>query len=308
MPSGAISLLEAAKAGSDQVKQGVVETIIQESPIIEMQPWTTIAGNAYKQTVEETLPSVQFRAVNGTYSKSWGSDSERFWGVAILGGEVSVDPFLVDVIASEEDLQAKQWAKMAKANALRYDYEALNGDGTGNGFFGFKSLIAEGLGQSLSNGTATISLDKMDEAHDLFRNQGGANAILLNRTVRRGITKAARTSVTGVSLIDVGTDVFGRQVTYWNGIPLKILGDVIDGSGNIVPALPFTEASSTCSLYFVKFGEDDVCGLMGKGGSMVVKNFGETEAAPQILGRFEWYPGLFIGNKYSIVRLTNITA
>ena len=315
MASGAMTLIEASKSGNDQKKRGVVETIIQESPIVEMLPWQTIQGTAFKQTVEDTLPSVQFRAVNGSYTRSFGTDTERYWGVSIMGGEYAVDPFLVDVIATDGDLRAKQAAKLAKSNAMRFDFEAINGTGASNGFKGWKQLISEGLGQSFANSTtgATINLDKLDEAHDLFRNQGGANAILSNRTVRRQITKAARTSVSGVALIDVGTDQFGRQVMSWNDIPIRILGDVINGSGAIVDALPFTEdpgdaVSDTCSLYFVKFGEDDVCGLMGKGGSFSIKDFGELETQPQLMGRLEWYPGMAVFNSYSIVRLTGMTA
>jgi len=315
MASGALSLLEAAKSGTDMKKAGVIETIIQESPCIEQLTWVTISGNALKHTVEDTLPTVGFRPVNGTYSSSFGTDTEHYWGVAILGGEFKVDNFLVDVVGSEEDIEAKQWIKLAKANALRFDYEVFNGTGASNGFKGLKQLISEGFGISYANSTtgAPVNLDKLDEGHDQFRNQGGADAIWANRTCRRQITKTARTSVTGVSLIDVGTDVFGRQVMSWNDIPIRILGDVMDGSGNIVPALPFTEdpgdgVFDCASLYFVKLDEDNVTGLLGKGGSMAVKSFGEQQAAPQRMGRLEWYPGLAVFNQYSVVRLTGITA
>jgi hypothetical protein len=314
MASGALSLLEAAKSGTDQKKRGVIETIIQESPIIEMLPWTTISGNSLKHYAEDTLPSVGFRQVNASYSSSYGTDTEYYWGVAILGGEVKVDNFLVDVIGSEEDIEAKQWIKLAKANAMRFDYEALNGTGANNGFKGLKQLIGEGFGtlNQFSAVGGTLTLDGLDVAHDLFRNQGSADAILLNRAMRRKITALARSSVTGVSLIDVGSDVFGRQVTQWNGVPLRILGDVIDGSGNIVPALPFTEdpgdaGNDTTSIYFVKFGEDDVTGLLGKGGSFSVKSFGEQQASPQRMGRLEWYPGMAIFNQYSVVRMAGMT-
>lgn len=315
MAAGALTLLEATKSGRDQVKTGMIETIIQESPIIEMLPWTTIAGNALKREYEDTLPDVQFRSVNESYNSSYGTDTEHYWGVAIMGGEYKVDNFLVDVTGSEADLEAKQITKLAKSNAMRFDFEAINGDGSGKGFKGMKNLVSEGFGQTLLNATGggLISLDKLDEAHDLFLNQGGADAALLNRTVRRQITSRARTTVTGVSLIDVGTDVFGRQVVSWNGVPLRILGQVRNGSGVTVQALPFNEdpgdsVADCTSLWFVKFGEDDVCGLLGKGGSFDVKRFGELQAAPQRMGRLEWYPGLAIFNQYSVVRLTGITA
>lgn len=315
MPSGSATLLEATKSGDNQIARGIVETFVRESPIIEALPWTAFAGIAYVTNKENGLPTVAFRDVNETYTRSWGSDTQDFWGVAIMGGEVFVDNFLVDVTGSRESIKAKQFAKMAKAMAMTFDYYAFNGAGTSKTFKGLKTLISEGFGQSLTNSAtgATISLDKLDEANDLFRNQGGADAIWLNRTVRRQITSKARTSVTGVSLIDVGTDSFGRQVTSWNGIPLTVVGYGINGSGTMVENLAFDEdpgdSTSDCSsLYLVKLGEADLHGLSGKNGSLMVNDFGETQAAPGHLGRIEWYPGICIPNQYSIVRVPGITA
>lgn len=317
MPTGAVSLLEATKSGGDMKKQGVVETIIQENPIIEMLPWLPFAGNALKHEEEGTLPNVQFRRVNEGYSSSFGTDNEHFWGVAILGGEIKVDRFLVDVVGSEKDIEAKQWTKLAKSNALRFGYEFFEGTGSvsSKGFKGLKTLISEGFGQSFANSTtgATVSLDKMDEALDLFRNQGRPERALINRHHRRQITKAARTTHSGISLIDVGTDSFGKKVMFYDDIPFTIMGDVMDASGNIVASLPFTEdpgdaTSDTSSIYFIKFGEDDVTGLLGKGGSFNVESFGELESGPQRMGRLEWYPGIAVFNPYSVVRFTGITA
>lgn len=316
MPTGAVSLIEATQCGDDMHKQGVVETIIQENPVIEMLPWLPFAGNALKHDEEGTLPSVQFRRVNEGYDSSYGSDNQHTWGVAILGGEIKVDRFLVDVVGSEKDIEAKQWAKLAKSNAMRFGWEFFNGTGSvaSKGFAGLKSLIDEGFGQSYENSAtgATVDLDKLDEALDLFKNQGQPDRALVNRAHRRQVTKAARTSVTGVSLIDVGTDVFGKKVMFYDDIPFTIMGDAMDSSGNIVPSLPFTEdpgdgTSDTSSMYFVKFGEDDVTGLLGKGGSFTAKSFGELETMPQRMGRLEWYPGVAVFNKYSVVRVTGIT-
>jgi hypothetical protein len=59
-------------------------------------------------------------------------------------------------------------------------------------------------------------------------------------------------------------------------------------------------------MYFIKFGEDDVTGLLGKGGSFNVESFGELESGPQRMGRLEWYPGVAVFNKYSVLRVTGI--
>lgn len=318
MPAGALTLLEAAKAGSDKLKTGVIQTIIQESPIIEKLPWMPFEGNALQHEVEETLPGVQFRDVNAGYSQSFGTTSMYFWGVAILGGEVKVDNYLVNVVGTRQQLKAKQFAMLAKANALRFDYEFFNGDGTNSGFKGVKTLISDGFGQKYDHNTTTsttgapLTLDSLDVALDLFRNQGGPAEILGSRTVRRQITKLARATLVGDSFIDWEKNSLGKQVMTWDGIPYTILGDVVDSSGNIVPALPFTEtngsATATGSVYMVKWGPDDVTGLLGKGGDFGVHDFGETQAAPVHLGRMEWYPGVAIFNKYSVVRIAGITA
>src|SRR5438105_3798163 len=115
--SGSVTLLEAAKWGDDLLKKGVVETIIRESPILETLPFVTIQGNALKHMQEETLPSVSFRGVNATYTRDFGTDSEHYWGVAILGGEVFVDNFIVRTRGNLGDVKARQFQKKAKANA-----------------------------------------------------------------------------------------------------------------------------------------------------------------------------------------------
>jgi hypothetical protein len=320
MPTGNVPLLEAAKSGDNMLKQGVVEVMIQENPWLELLPWLPFAGNALQHQEEGTLPDVQFRNVNEGYTSSWGSDNSHFWGVAILGGEIKVDRFLVNVVGTRESIEAKQWKKLAKSNAMRFGFEALNGTGSvaSKGFKGIYALVEEGFGQKLHNNTtgntgAVVSLDKIDEAMDLFKNQGLPDAGLLNRTVRRAITRAARNTHSGISLIDVGTDVFGRQVTKYNDVPLRILGDVRNGSGATVDSLPFTEhatgvgSGTSTSILWIKFSEDDVTGLLGQNGVMYVESFGEMQALPQRLGRMEWYPGLAIFNKYAVVRQHGIT-
>jgi hypothetical protein len=315
MPSGNVSLLEAAKCGDDMLKAGLIETIIQESPIVEQLHWQPFEGTALKHMEEGTLPNVQFRNVNEDYDSSWGTDNEHYWGTAILGGEVTVDNYLVRVVGNRQSVEKKQYRKLQKANRMRFDYEFLNGTGSvaSKGFKGLKTLITEGFGQSFANSTTApgLDLDKLDEAFDLFRNQGGPEAILCNYRFRREMTIAGRDTSTGFALIDVGNDMFGRKVTQYNGVPLRILGDGLDSSGNVVPLLPDTEdpgdaGNDTASVYLIKFGEDDVSGLLGLGGSFDVRPFGELEAGPRRMARLEWYPGVAVFNQYSVVRLTGV--
>lgn len=312
MPSGSLTLLEAAKSGSDLLHAGVVETLIQESPLLEMMPVVTIKGNAIKHRVEGTLPTPAYRQVNASYTRSWGADLEHYWGVTILGGEVFIDNFIINTMGNEWDEKARQYAKFAKAMSRTFDYDFFNADGTAQKFKGVNQLITEGFGLTVgaaantANG-GTLTLDDLDVAFDLLRDQSMPDAILLNRWHRRKITSLARSSITGVALIDIGNDMFGRKVNMYNGVGMRIIGDDINGT----PILGFLEtrgaSSVTSSIYFCAFAEDKISLLLGAGGSFTVKDFGETQAAPGHLGRVECYPGIALWSPYSIVRLNGIT-
>ncbi len=308
MAAGSLSLLEAAKYGSTTLGRGVVTTLIQESPIMEMLPFTSITGNALKVTVEDTLPDPEFRDVNETYTRSTGSDTERFFGCAILGGEVFIDNYIVRVQADQISAKARQYSKFAKAMSRTFDKSFFDGTGTSKDFKGINSLIDEGLGQKVEAGTngAALTLDMLDQGFDALRGQSAPDALLMNRTLRRKINSLARAG--NFSLVDVGTDVFGRQVNIYNGTPVRIIGD--DKTGDAILDFDETQGSSsvTSSIYAISFGTDEnVYGILGLGGSFDVKDFGETEAAPGHLGRVEVYPGIVIANSFSVARLHGIT-
>jgi len=275
---------------------------------MEMLPFTSITGNALKVTVEDTLPDPAFRDVNESYTRTMGTDTERFFGCAILGGEVFIDNYIVRVQADQISAKARQYSKFAKAMSRTFDASFFDGTGTSKDFKGINALIDEGLGQKVEAGTngAALTLDMLDQGFDSLRGQSAPDALLMNRTLRRKINSLARAG--NFSLVDVGTDVFGRQVNIYNGTPVRIIGD--DKSGSAILDFDETQGSSsvTSSIYAISFGTDEnVYGILGLGGSFDVKDFGETEAAPGHLGRVEVYPGIVIANSFSVCRVHGIT-
>ena len=311
MASGSLSLLESAKYGNDQLAAGVVETLIQESPILEMLPFTAIQGNALKVNVEDTLPAPAFRNVNETYTRTYGTDTERFFGCSILGGEVFIDNYIVRVQANQISAKARQYAKFAKAMSRTFDKYFFDGTGTAKDFKGINALIDEGLGQKViqASGGGTLTLAKMDEAMDTVRNQSSPDALLMNRTLRRKITSLARNTSGYFTLLDVGEDMLGRQVSTYNGVPIRIIGDDKDGSAILdFDENPGDGTSDCSSIYSIAFGTDEnVYGILGLGGSFDVVDFGETEASPGHMGRVECYPGVVVANSFSVVRHGGIT-
>jgi len=318
MPSGNVSLQEAVKHGDEQeLGTGLVETIIHENPLIARMNWVPFEGEAMKHEAEGDLPNVQFRNVNEGYTADWAGDTEHYWGVAILGGEVKVDKFLENVVANRRSIMKRQLKKKAKSNSLRFQYEVLNGTGSiaSKGFKGLKNIVLEGFGQTTGSAVgAQLSLQDvngLDEAIDLFETTGKPDEMWISRPLKRKITDLARRTYSGVSLIDTGTDVFGNKVTVYDDIPMVHLGRGMDSTGAIVDMLPFTEdpgdaGLDTASIWFVKHGEDDFTGIAGKGGSFEAMTWGELESGPYFQARFEWYPGVAVLNKYSVVRLKGI--
>ena len=59
----ALTLAEAAKLSNDMLLQGVVETIVKDSPIIQQLPFITIVGNGLTYNQENTLPTIDFYEV-----------------------------------------------------------------------------------------------------------------------------------------------------------------------------------------------------------------------------------------------------
>lgn len=309
--TGSMTLLEASKQSTNIMKQAVIETLIQESPLLEIVPFTPFQGSALEVELEATLPDVNFRDVNETYGKSFGTDTSRFFGVTILGGEIFVDNYLLRVAANKGSLKQKQYKKFTKSMSRKFDVTFFDGDGTNKDFYGVNALIDQGLGlrQNAGANGAALTLQMLDDMDDLMRGQVGNEVFLTNRTLRSRVTALARETYSGYSLIDVGTDSFGRKVTKYNDTDIRIIGD--DKDGNAILGFDETVGSSgavCASIYLASFGtEENVYGLSGAGGSIEVADFGETEAAPGHLGRVEWYPGIAIDNPYSIVRLAGVT-
>ena len=62
----ASTLAEASKLSNDMLLQGVVETIVKDSPILQQLPFIEIVGNGLTYNQENTLPTIDFYDVSGS--------------------------------------------------------------------------------------------------------------------------------------------------------------------------------------------------------------------------------------------------
>ncbi len=292
----ATTLLEAAKLETGDVyKQGVIAKFAETSEILRVLPFESISGNALKYNIEETLPGVGFRGVNGSYTESTGIINPQTESLVIAGGDLDVDKFLVDTMGAGQ--RTVQEGMKIKALSLAWTKSFIKGDSEDDPreFDGLqKRLTGDAL---FANGTAGLSLLKLDEAIDGVENP---NYIIMNKTMRRLLTVAARTAAVGGN-ITYTIDEFGRQVAAYNDIPILIMGkDNVNAE-----ILDFSEASSTTSIYIVSFGDGAVTGLQN--GGIDVRDLGELEAKPSLRTRVEWYNGIGVFAPGVAARVSQIT-
>lgn len=308
-PTGSLPLLEVAKHTGDPLTVAYTEVIISETNILGKMPWQAVMGEAVRHEEEVSLPDPQFRDLNETYTPSFGTDREWYWGTATLGSEVIIDTKMVRQYG-EAGAKRRQYRKHAKATGLFLQKNVFDGTGSASNkdFRGVNLLIEDGFGKQVfadgaGSAEAELTLDMLDSTADELRT-GEPDDIWLNRQTRTNITQLTRELGGGFSWINISRNMFGEKVVEWMDTPLSIIGQ--DHLGNFI--LDFDEdpgdgGNDTASLYMVRYGEEHFSGLMGFGGALSVRDFGEVTERPGHLGRTELYPGIMIADQYSIARL-----
>lgn len=300
-----LTLVEAAKLHSgDVMRSAIIEIYARSSDILRVLPFGDIPGNALKYNREETLPGVGFRGVNDSYTESTGILNPITESLFIAGGDLDVDKFIVDTMGADQ--RSIHEAMKVKALSLSFTKTFIKGDNT-TAKKEFDGLQVRITGDQLIDAGATsggdvLSLAKLDE---LIDGVDDPTHLIMNKTVRRSLSVAARTASVGGDL-QWQKDDFGRQVAMYNDLPILIADK--DNENNQI--LPFTEANpgggtaASTSIYCVSFGDAMVEGIQN--GMVDVRDIGELQSKPAFRTRVEWYIGMAIYNGYAAGRLRGI--
>ena len=81
----ALTLIQAAQQTTDMLLRGVIETVLDESPVLRFLPFETIQGNSRKYTQEVTPGSAAFYAIGDTWTEGTATTQQRTANLAILG-------------------------------------------------------------------------------------------------------------------------------------------------------------------------------------------------------------------------------
>lgn len=298
-----LTLLEAAKSERDPARLAVISEL-SEGDLMGVVPFQDIEGEGVFYDQEGELPAVGFRGINETLEATYGVMNPQAEKLKIMGAEVDVDTAIIDMRGPQAI--ADQIRMKVRSLRMTFEDQFINGDESTNprAFDGLRRRINTGSSQAISMGGA-LSLSALDELIDACDAMGGQKYLIMNKKMRRRLNTASRNSSIG-GFINYTQDEFGRRVTQYGDVPII----VTDVNAQNQPIQPFTEASSSTSIYCVAFGDLLTTAIQGRARGQFgvsVRQLGEVSDAPVDRTRIEWYCGMAVYNGRSAARLTGVT-
>lgn len=299
-----LTLVEAAKQSQNPIQSAVIEMYAAGSDILRVLPFDDIEGNALRYNREETLPGIGFRGINESYTESTGILNPQVEPLVIAGGDLDVDKFIVDTMGAGQ--RSVQEAMKVKALALAWTKTFVKGDSATEPreFDGLQARLTgnQKLYAGTTDGGDALSLTKLDQLIDTVESP---THLIMNKTMRRRLTAAARTTSIG-GFITWAKDEFGRQIVMYGDLPILIAD--YDNEGNQI--LPFTELGYTgstatgCSIYCVSLTDGMLTGIQN--GGVDARDLGELQTKPAYRTRVEWYAGISCRHGRAAARLAGV--
>lgn len=303
----ALTLAEANKLANDMLLQGVVETVIKDSPIIQRLPFVEIVGNGLTYNQENTLPDIDFYDTGDTWAESTPTFEQKTANLKIMGGDADVDNFLKSTRSNVQDLEAAVIELKAKALKDKFEEGFIYGNTATSAkqFDGLRKLIdtTTASNQVIAMGAsgATLTLDKLDELIDAVKG-GKPDMLLMSRRSRRKINTLVRA---GGGMMDTDRDNWGNFVQLWDGVPIGVNDWILD-THDVDSSVEVATTAGTCStIYAIQFGEGGLCGLTSPG-FIQVEPIGSLEDKDASRTRVKWYCSLALFSSVKAAALIGV--
>jgi hypothetical protein len=295
----ALTLTETAKnLSTDVLQRGVIETFARTSPVLELLPFMTIAGNSYKYNQEGTLPAVGYRDIEQAYTAEKGTVIQKSESLVMLGGDVDVDKFIVRTLGNVNDQRAIQTQMKVKSLSKTFTKDFFKGDVAVNslGFNGLDVRITANNQELVAGANgANLTLAMLHELLDMV--EGGADVLFMSKAMRREMQKLLEGQT---HYVQVGKDNFGRPIEFFGDVAIRTVEDDVLG---------FNETQGTAtnagSIYAIKFGAQEAISGLTNGGVMV-EDLGEIDAKPVYRTRIEFYCGIADFHPKAAARLKGV--
>jgi len=289
----ALTLAEASKLSNDLLMQGVVETIVKDSPVLQKLPFIEIVGNGLTYNRESTLPSIDFYDVGDTWAESTPTFTQVTANLKIMGGDADVDNFLKATRSNIQDLETAVVELKAKALQQKFEEIFIYGDSaiSAKQFDGLRKLIdtETASDQVIATGSsgATLTLDKLDELIDAVKG-GKPDILLMSRRSRRKLNALVRAAG---GMIETDQDKWGNFIQLWDGVPIGVNDWILD-THVLSDSLETATTGGDCStIYAVQLGEGALCGLTSPG-YLQAEPIGSLESKDASRTRVKWYVSL----------------
>ena len=303
----ALTLAEANKLSNDLLMQGVVETIIKESSVLQRLPFIEIIGNGLTYNQENTLPGIDFYDVGDVWAESTPTFEQKTANLKIMGGDADVDNFLKATRSNIQDLETAVIEIKAKALKDKFEETFIYGDTavSAKQFDGLRKLIdtTSASDQVIAMGAsgATLTLDKLDELVDAVKG-GKPDMLLMSRRSRRKINTLIRAAG---GMMDTDRDSWGNFIQLWDGIPIGVNDWILD-THVVADSLETDITGSDCSaIYAVQFGEGALSGLTNPG-FLQVEPIGSLENKDASRTRVKWYCSLALFSSVKAAALIGV--
>ncbi len=303
----ALTLAEASKLSNDLLLQGVIETIVKESPVLQYLPFIEIVGNGLTYNQEKSLPSIDFYDVGDTWAESTPTFEQKTAQLKIMGGDADIDNFLKTTRSNVQDLEAAIIELKAKALKDKFEETFIYGDSSTNPkqFDGLRKLIdtttASDQVISMGDTGGTLTLNKLDELVDAVKG-GKPHLLLMSRRSRRKINALVRASG---GMMETDRDKWGNFVEFWDGIPIGVNDWILDThtvSGGVETG---TTGGNCSTIYAIQFGEGALCGLTSPG-FIQVESLGSLEDKDATRTRLKWYCSLALFSSVKAAALIGV--
>ena len=302
----ALTLVEGAKLSNDVVLQGVIETIVKESRVLDVLPFVEMVGNALTYNRENTLPTAVFFDVGDTWTESTPTFTQVSTSLKILGGDADVDQYIATTRNNVQDIEAAVLELKSKALAHEFEDEFVYGDTVvdAKGFDGMHKLViaSQQVHQGAGTTPAALSLAKLDEAIDLVK-PGKPDFLMMSRRTRRGISAYARALTSPVQFEASG---FGQRVMFYDGIPVIDSDFITDTEAIASGAFSAKTGGASTTIFCVKVGEGRLAGLTN--GGVQVEAVGALETKDAHRWRCKWYVSMALFSTLALSRIDGISS
>jgi hypothetical protein len=307
----ALLLADYMEKSQDEMEKGIIEELINQTPILRALEFDEVEGNAYAYLREDVdnMGSVDFYNLHEKIVDSEAKTTPHSAALTSLIGDAKVANLAKKSMSNIHNQMAEQISAKTKLIGEKFEYQAVYGSTSNKGFDGLHVFAAEGgttqkLTMAANTTGAALTAYALDEAIDNCR-ASGEKIIVTTRRVRRNMNRYLRGQ--GSSLVT--REKYGYVWPCWGDeeIPIVVCDKMLDtelcdSDGQYASV----GTGATSSLFVVTLGENGLLGLQS-GGIDTSEQWDKLEDEDSSKVRIKWYVSLCLKSSKGLVRICNIT-